>query len=123
MIQSTRGMSKPRAATSVQRRIPEEALQNSKKVLVRFCCFCLPCVSNSVCELIVDLLAEQEEEEEETHMEIQYRHIDIIQQLSMILDTITTRKEDYNLLLHMFLQKREQQQEPSVARAYDVSLR
>ena len=41
----------------------------------------------------------------------------------MILDTITARKEDHNLLLHMFLQKREQQQEPSVAWAYDVSLR
>lgn len=67
MIQSTRGMSRPRAATSVQRRIPEEALQNSKKVLVRFCCFCLPCVSNSVSELMVDLLAEEEEEEENSH--------------------------------------------------------
>lgn len=43
MIQSTLGMSRPRAATSVQRRIPVGALQNSKKVLVRFCCFCLPC--------------------------------------------------------------------------------
>lgn len=42
MIQSTRGMSRPRAATSVQSRIPVGALQNSKKVLVRFCCFCLP---------------------------------------------------------------------------------
>lgn len=42
MIQSTLGMSRPRAATSVQSKIPVGALQNSKKVLVRFCCFCLP---------------------------------------------------------------------------------
>lgn len=34
--------SKPRAATSVQINVPWLALQNSKKVLVRFCCFCFP---------------------------------------------------------------------------------
>lgn len=53
MIQSTRGMSKPRAATSVQRSVPVSALQNSKKVVVRFCCFCLPyecCVSRIAIE-------------------------------------------------------------------------
>lgn len=43
MIQSTLGISRPRAATSVQSKIPVGALQNSKKVLVRFCCFCFPC--------------------------------------------------------------------------------
>jgi len=42
MIQSTLGISSPRAATSVQSRIPVGALQNSKKVFVRFCCFCFP---------------------------------------------------------------------------------
>jgi len=42
MIQSTLGISSPRAATSVQSRIPVGALQNSKNVFVRFCCFCLP---------------------------------------------------------------------------------
>ena len=69
MIQSTAGMSKPRAcwhytvagccmqrlravrarwqltATSVHRRIALSALQNSKNVVVRLCCFCLPCKS------------------------------------------------------------------------------
>lgn len=39
--------SRPRAATSVQMRIPFSALLNSKKVLVRFCCFCLPCRSRT----------------------------------------------------------------------------
>ena len=34
--------SRPLAATSVQMRVPCLALQNSKKVFVRFCCFCLP---------------------------------------------------------------------------------
>jgi len=45
MIQSTLGISSPRAATSVQSRIPVGALQNSKKVFVRFCCFCFPYTS------------------------------------------------------------------------------
>lgn len=34
--------SRPLAATSVQIRVPCLALQNSKKVFVRFCCFCFP---------------------------------------------------------------------------------
>ena len=41
----------------------------------------------------------------------------------MILDRIATRKEHHDLLLHVFLQKREQQQEPPVARTHDVALR
>lgn len=41
-IQSTSGMSRPRAATSVHSRMPESALQNWKKVVVRLVCFCLP---------------------------------------------------------------------------------
>lgn len=41
-IQSTAGMSRPRAATSVHKRVPVSALQNWKKVVVRFVCFCLP---------------------------------------------------------------------------------
>ena len=32
----------PLAATSVQRRMPESALQKEKKVVVRFVCFCFP---------------------------------------------------------------------------------
>ena len=39
--------SKPLAATSVQIKVPCLALQNSKKVLVRFCCFCFPCKSRT----------------------------------------------------------------------------
>lgn len=41
-IQSTSGMSRPRAATSVHSSVPDVALMNSKNVVVRFCCFCLP---------------------------------------------------------------------------------
>ena len=41
-IQSTSGISRPRAATSVHSNVPELALQNSKNVVVRFCCFCFP---------------------------------------------------------------------------------
>ena len=42
------GMSRPRAATSVQSSTPVSAWQNSKKVAVRFCCFCLPWMSFTV---------------------------------------------------------------------------
>ncbi len=38
-------MSRPRAATSVHSSVPVSAWQNSKKVDVRFCCFCLPWMS------------------------------------------------------------------------------
>lgn len=41
-IQSTSGISRPLAATSVQRRMPESALQNWKNVVVLFVCFCFP---------------------------------------------------------------------------------
>lgn len=42
-IQSTSGISRPLAATSVQRRMPESALQNWKNVVVLLVCFCFPC--------------------------------------------------------------------------------
>lgn len=41
-IQSTAGMSKPRAATSVHKSVPDSALQNWKNVVVRLVCFCFP---------------------------------------------------------------------------------
>lgn len=41
-IQSTAGMSKPRAATSVHSKMPDSALQNWKNTDVRLACFCLP---------------------------------------------------------------------------------
>lgn len=41
-IQSTAGMSRPLAATSVHNNIPLSALQNWKKVVVLFVCCCLP---------------------------------------------------------------------------------
>lgn len=47
MIQSTAGMSSPLAATSVHSMIPFSALQNSKNVVVRFCCFCFPWMSST----------------------------------------------------------------------------
>lgn len=42
---TTSGMSRPRAATSVHNKMPFSALQKSKKVEVRFCCFCFPWIS------------------------------------------------------------------------------
>lgn len=42
------GMSRPRAATSVASSTPLSAEQNSKNVVVRFCCFCLPWMSCAV---------------------------------------------------------------------------
>lgn len=91
MIQSTRGMSRPRAATSVQRRMPDVALMNSKKVSVRFCCFCLPCYRrDSVCEL---------RSQENAYVEIQHGHVDIIQKLCVVFDRIATGEEDDHFLL------------------------
>lgn len=49
-IQSTAGISKPRAATSVHRSVPDSALQNWKNVVVRLVCFCLPCKFTNICE-------------------------------------------------------------------------
>lgn len=48
-IQSTSGMSSPLAATSVHSRMPESALQNWKKVVVRLVCFCLPWDDERTC--------------------------------------------------------------------------
>ena len=42
MIQSTNGMSRPRAATSVQSKIASLAFTNWKNVCVLLFCFCLP---------------------------------------------------------------------------------
>lgn len=39
--------SKPLAATSVQINVAVSAFLNSKKVFVRFCCFCFPCKSST----------------------------------------------------------------------------
>ena len=47
-IQSTRGMSRPRAATSVQRSTAVCAWQNWRKVVVRRACFCFPCNRHQV---------------------------------------------------------------------------
>jgi len=44
-IQSTAGMSSPRAATSVASRAPVSAAQKSAKVEDRRACFCLPWMS------------------------------------------------------------------------------
>ena len=51
-IQSTSGISRPRAATSVHNKAPELALQNSKNVVVRFCCFCFPYRNKRKCPKI-----------------------------------------------------------------------
>jgi hypothetical protein len=71
MIQSTMGISRPRAATSVHKRVPDGALQNSKKVVVRFCCFCLPWQKDVSDDLVADIWG--------AHMKIEDRDIDIVQ--------------------------------------------
>lgn len=57
-----------------------------------------------------------------TYMEIEDGHIDVVQQLSVILDRIAARKEYNNFLLHILLQKREKKKESPIGRANYVSL-
>lgn len=85
MIQSTAGISKPRAATSVQSKIPFSALQNSKNVFVRFCCFCRPCYD--MCEQVIG--NHNHHSLYSTYMQIQHRNVNVVHQLSMVLDRIT----------------------------------
>ena len=106
MIQSTRGISNPLAATSVQRRIPDSALQNSKNVFVRFCCFCLPYPGGQYTFHAYEWTR--------PYMKVQNRDVDIVQEFSMVLDGVAARKEDNNLLLHMLFEEGEKEKEASV---------
>lgn len=100
----------PRAATSVQSRVPVVALQNSKNVLVRVCCFCLPWHrQRRQCGLAA-------------HMQVEHRHIDVVEQLGVVLDRVARREEDDDLLLGVLAQEGEQQQEALVRLADDVAL-
>jgi hypothetical protein len=55
-------------------------------------------------------------------MKMQHRHIDIVHQLPMIVHALTAREEHNDLLPHVLLQEREEQQEPPVGLADDVAL-
>ena len=114
MIQSTRGISKPRAATSVQRSVPDSALQNSKNVVVRFCCFCFPYEPTSV--------RAQQENLGRTYVKVKYWYINIVKEFGMVLYRITAREENNHFLLHVLPQEAEEQEESSVRGAYDVAL-
>lgn len=58
----------------------------------------------------------------QTHVQIQDRNVDIIQELGVILDLVTARKEHNDLFLQIPLQKGEEQQEPLVRLGDDVTL-
>lgn len=49
-----------------------------------------------------------------TYVEIQDGHVDVVQQLAVILDRITAGEEHDNFLLHVFLQEAEQKQESPI---------
>lgn len=57
-----------------------------------------------------------------TYVEIQDRHIDVVEQLAVILDRITAGEEHDNFLLHIFLEETEQKQESPIRVTNDISL-
>ena len=55
-------------------------------------------------------------------MQIQDRHIDIVQKFSMVFHGVTAREKDNYLLFRVFLEESEEEEEPSVRGANDISL-
>ena len=66
----------------------------------------------SVCTLLLLLLAVQ----------VQNGQIDVVEEFGVVLDTVTRREEDDDLLLGVLLEECEQQLEPHVTLADDVTL-
>jgi len=99
MIQSTLGISSPRAATSVHSRMPVVALPNSKKVFVRFCCFCLPCRALDSRKHQVQAY---ERTDNQTHMQVHDWYVNIVEQFGVVFDGVATGEEDDDLLLEVF---------------------
>ncbi len=115
MIQSTSGMSRPRAATSVQTRMPLVALQNSKKVAVRLACFCRPCWLNGW--LIGCCVGQQmprcehvdnpRRKPRNAYVELQHGDIDVVEQFGVVFDRVARGKEHDHLLLQVLRILRE----------------
>ena len=57
-----------------------------------------------------------------TYVEIQYRDINVVEQLRVVFDRVAAGEEDDDLLLGVPFQKRKQQQEPLVRFANEVAL-
>jgi len=53
---------------------------------------------------------------------MQDRHIDVVQQLSVVINTLATREEDDDLLSHVLLEEGEEEEEPTIRLADDVTL-
>lgn len=60
--------------------------------------------------------------EAKTHVKMQHRHIDVVQQLPVVIHTLATRKEDDDLLAHVLLEEGEEEEEPTIRLADDVAL-
>jgi hypothetical protein len=114
-IQSTLGMSNPLAATSVHIRVPAVALENSKKVFVRFlivvsamsnrvklellrityCCFIFPCKASTG--------NYGESASKCTTPPIKTTHIYVVKQFGVVCHYITTTEEADNLLFQVYI--------------------
>ena len=55
-------------------------------------------------------------------MEVERRHVDVVEQLGVVLHALATAEEDNDLLLQVFPEEAEQEQEPLVRIADDVTL-
>jgi hypothetical protein len=86
--------------------MPDGAFLNSWKVLVRFCCFCLPYIPNSDPKTRM--------EAKFTHVQIQDRDVNVVQQLAVVLDRVTAGEKYDDLLLEVLAEEGEEKEESSI---------
>ena len=55
-------------------------------------------------------------------MKIKYGDVNVVEQLAMVFDRVASRKEDDDLLLDVFLEERDKEEEPPAGRTHDVAL-
>ena len=55
-------------------------------------------------------------------VEVENGHVDVVQQLAVVLDTLAAREEDDDLLFEVLAEEREQEEESLVGIAHDVTL-
>lgn len=91
--------------------MPESALQNWKKVVVRLVCFCFPWIGKKK-RLKAAACAGESTKEKKAHVDGHDWKVNVVEQLVVIFHRHAGREEDHQLLLAVLLQKGEEQKEP-----------